>query len=79
MPQKPCKFGVKVWILAEAKTGYVLDFQIYTGAASPGDENSSKGLAYQVVMNLMEPYQGKGGTNCLWIIFTPRLTWYVIF
>ena len=60
MPQKPCKFGVKVGVLAEAKTGYVLGFQIYTGAASPGDENSSKGLAYRVVMNLMEPYQGKG-------------------
>ena len=60
MPKKPCKFGVKVWVLAEATTGYVLGFQIYTGAASPDEENASKGLAYRVVMHLMEPYQGKG-------------------
>ena len=63
MPQKPCKFGVKVWVLAEAKTGYVIGFQIYTGAALPvtsGKGNASKGLAYRVVMDLMEPYQGKG-------------------
>ncbi len=63
MPQKPCKFGVKVWVLAEAKTGYVVGFQIYTGAALPAtstEENASKGLAYRVVMDLMEPYQGKG-------------------
>ena len=49
MPKKPCKFGLKVWVLAEAATGYVLCFQIYTGAALPtasGEENISKGLAY---------------------------------
>ena len=63
MPKKPCKFGVKVWVLAEATTGYVLTFQVYTGATLPTtslEENSSKGLAYRVVMDLMEPYQGKG-------------------
>ena len=60
MPQKSCKFGVKVWVLAEVKTGYVLGFQNCTGAASPGDENSTKSLTYRVVMNLVEPYQGKG-------------------
>ena len=56
MPQKPCKFGVKVWVLAEVKTGYVLGFQICTGTASPSDENSTKSLTYRVVMNLVEPY-----------------------
>ena len=61
--QKPCKFGVKVWVLAEANTGYVLGFQVYTGAvllATSLEEHASKGLAYRVVMDLMEPYQGKG-------------------
>ena len=58
LPKKPCKFGVKVWVLAEAKTGYVIGFQIYTGKTS--SENTSKGLGYRVVMDLMEPYQGKG-------------------
>ena len=26
MPQKPTRFGIKVWVIAEAKKGYVLDF-----------------------------------------------------
>ncbi len=63
MPKKPCKFGVKVWVLAEAITGYVLSFQVYTGATLPAtslDEASSKGVAYRVVTDLMGPYQGKG-------------------
>ena len=28
MPKKPCKFGVKVWVLAKTTTGYVLGFQV---------------------------------------------------
>ena len=30
--KKPTKFGIKVWVNSEAKTRYVLTFQIYTGA-----------------------------------------------
>ena len=63
IPKKPCKFGVQVWVLAEATTGYVLGFQVYTSAALPAtslEQHMSKGLAYRVVMDLMEPYQGKG-------------------
>ena len=29
LPKKPTKFGIKVWINSEAKSGYVLNFQIY--------------------------------------------------
>jgi hypothetical protein len=28
IPKKRTRFGIKVWVLAEAKTGYVLDFDI---------------------------------------------------
>ena len=56
MPKKPTRFGIKVWVLAEAKTGYVLDFQVYTGATK---DESSKGLAYRVVNDLIQKYQGK--------------------
>ena len=31
MLKKPKKFGIKVWVLCEAKTSYCLQFQIYTG------------------------------------------------
>ena len=59
MSKKSCEFGVKVWVLAEAKTGYVLGFQIYTGASLTTEEYASKRVSYRVVMDLMEPYQRK--------------------
>ena len=31
LPMKPVKWGVKVWVMAESKTGYVNNFQVYTG------------------------------------------------
>ena len=55
MPKKPTKFGIKVWVLAEAKTGYVLSLQVYTGA----ENGPEKDLGKRVVMNLMHSYQGK--------------------
>ena len=56
MPKKPTKFGIKVWVLAEAKTGYVLSLQVYTGAETGSEKG---GLGKRVVMDLMHPYQGK--------------------
>ena len=58
MPKKPTKFGIKVWVNSESKTGYVLAFQVYTGAVV--DKSSDKGLAHRVVMDLMQRYLGKG-------------------
>ena len=59
IPKKPTRFTIKVWVCAEASSGYVLDFQIYTGAS---DEKTDKrvSLGHKVVMKLMEPLQGKG-------------------
>ena len=62
LPKKPTKFGIKVWVNSEAKSGYVLNFQIYTGS---DERTKEKGLAYRVVMDLMEPYFHKG--YCLFI------------
>jgi len=56
MPKKPKRFGIKVWILAEAKMGYVLDLQVYTGAEK---DNNKKGLANRIVNYLIQKYQGK--------------------
>ena len=61
IPKKPTRFGIKVWVLAEAKTGYVLDFDIYTGAEA---DPVKKGLGYRVVMKQIEQYQGKGHCFC---------------
>ena len=42
LPNKPTKFGIKVFVNAEVKTGYVLAFRVYTGKIYTGPEN--KGL-----------------------------------
>ena len=31
MSKKPTKWGIKVWVAAESKTGYVYNFHLYTG------------------------------------------------
>ena len=56
LPKKPKKFGVKLWALAEALTGYCLRFQIYTGKCGGKAEH---GLSHRVVMDLMEQYYHK--------------------
>ena len=57
MPKTPTKFGVKVWVNAKANTGYILNFQVCTGAV---DEPSSKGHPHCDVIDLMEEFQGRG-------------------
>ena len=48
LPKKSTKFGIKVWVNSEAKSGYVLNFQIYTGSKNKTKE---KGLGYRVASN----------------------------
>ena len=62
LPKKPTRFGIKVWVISESKTGYVLDFQVYTGAT---DDVLKDGLGYRVVMDLIEQYQHKA--HCLFV------------
>jgi len=52
---KPVKFGIKLWVIADSKTGYTCDFIVYTGS---GDKiiHPTHGLGYGVVMKLIEPY-----------------------
>jgi len=57
MPKKPTKWGIKVWVCADAKTAYATRFIIYTG--KDNDDNSGKRLGYRVVMKLLQPYLGK--------------------
>nr|XP_039258488.1 piggyBac transposable element-derived protein 4-like [Styela clava] len=57
IPSKRVRFGIKVWVLAESKTGYVSKFQVYTGRDQRVQE---VGLASRVVDDLIEPFLGKG-------------------
>lgn len=40
---KPTKFGIKVWVLAESCTGYTIDFDIYTGGKGNGKKKQMNG------------------------------------
>lgn len=52
MKNKPIKWGVKLFVLAESSTGYTLRFSIYTGKSATA---SGHGLSYDVVMSLVRP------------------------
>ena len=44
MPMKPTKRGFKVWVRANAKTGYLCDFNFYTGRMDNADGGVEHGL-----------------------------------
>ena len=56
---KPTKWGIKLWVLADSLNACVIDFDIYIGKAS-GRQVSEHGLAYDVVMKLINPFFNQG-------------------
>lgn len=59
LPAKPTKWGIKEFILAEAKTGYALKSVVYTGKTS-FQRDAGVGLSEQVVLDLLEGFEDKG-------------------
>ena len=53
---KPTKWGMKLWVLADSNTGYTYNFDIYLGK----QDNGPFGLAYGVVMNLVKSLVRQG-------------------
>ena len=57
MPMKPVKRGFKVWVRADAVTGYFCDLDVYVG--KPTDSTTTKvGLGERVVLQLSERLRG---------------------
>nr|CAH7714459.1 unnamed protein product [Callosobruchus chinensis] len=56
MPMKPIKRGFKIWALACATTGYLLNFQIYQGKA----ESTCDTLGERVIIDLTENIKNRG-------------------
>ena len=54
---KPTKWGMKLWVLADSSTGYTYDFDVYLGKSTA---TSGFGLAYDVVMNLVKSIVNQG-------------------
>lgn len=61
IPSKRHRFGIKFFMLCDCKTGYIIDFIIYTGANT--EINTSVvdiGKSGNIVLTLLEPYLDKG-------------------
>ena len=56
---KPVKFELKLWVLADSRNGYTVDFNVYAGKNDDGPIHEN-GLGYHVVVKLMEPFFGQG-------------------
>ena len=54
---KPTKWGMKLWILADSITGYTCNFDVYLGRNT---EMSGFGLAYDVVIKLVNSICDQG-------------------
>ncbi|XP_049425710.1 piggyBac transposable element-derived protein 4-like [Epinephelus fuscoguttatus] len=55
---KPTKWGIKLFVLAESSSGYTVNFNVYGGKSSSA---SVHGLSYAAVMDLIQPsYLGTG-------------------
>ena len=53
-PQKPTRYGIKVWVRADPHNGYVNDFQVYSGKH---DANTNFPLATRVVLDMTQHAQ----------------------
>lgn len=74
MPQKPTKWGIKVWCLADARHKYFYDFEIYTRSlfreTLAGVTTSEAKTAHEVVMHLTEGLHGMAHVVCTDNYFT---------
>ena len=53
LPAKPTKYGIKVWMAADASNGYIVNFSVYL--ESEGQKRRIHGIGYDVVMNKARP------------------------
>ena len=58
--EKPVKWGIKVWMLADSTNGFCYNFEVYVGKIENEDKNPKLGLASKVVLDLMKPIYHKG-------------------
>jgi hypothetical protein len=59
-PMKPHKWGYKIWCACDSITGFLCQFDVYTGAQVKG--TPEKGLAARVVMNLARAFANSSRT-----------------
>jgi hypothetical protein len=59
---KPHKYGIKMFELCEAKSGYIYNLDVYTGARPTNSEHNT---VFSVVNRLCDKIKGKGHCVCM--------------
>ena len=59
IPSKRSRFGIKLFVLCDCKTGTILDFIVYTGT-DIDIPKSEYGVSGSVVKKLLQQYMGRG-------------------
>lgn len=59
IPNKPAKYGIKVYILACSKTYYVKNLKVYAGA-QPDELFKVSNKTDDTVLRVVEPVKGSG-------------------
>ena len=73
-PDKPVKYGIKVYMLSDSTNGYVSKFKLYTGKSQVGP--SVYGATYDLVMDLLRGLFLKGySLYCDNYYSSPQLFW----
>lgn len=63
IPKKRSRFGIKIFVLCDVQSNYILDYIVYTGAATETESgNADWGKSGDVVVSLLLPYLNKGHT-----------------
>jgi hypothetical protein len=60
IPSKRHRFGIKLFVICDVETGYILDFIIYCGVETEICDSELLGISGAVVTTLMKDYFGKG-------------------
>ena len=61
MSKKPSKYGIKIWIMCDCATKYIMNAKVYLGREN---NEVARGLASDVVCTLVQPISGQqGGRN----------------
>lgn len=65
IPSKRSRFGIKLYILCDCETGYILDAIVYTGNDTDYLDTENIGISGAIVTTLLKPYINKG--HCLYV------------
>ena len=60
IPSKRHKFGIKMFILCDCKTGFIIDFIVYSGSQTKLNYQKQLGVTGSIVTTLLDRFLNKG-------------------